>query len=131
MAELFFSNPQPLSPNPHPWDGFVSGPENALALAGATALARGDVAGLSPLVVHGPSGAGKSRLLAGLVAERLLRQPGASVAHLEAEAFAALCAEAADTRSWSDVRDRFRQLDLFVLEDLHALARAPLALGEL
>ena len=46
-------------------------------------------------MVHGPSGVGKSRLLAGLVAEWLLRRPGSAVAHLEAEAFAAACAEAA------------------------------------
>jgi chromosomal replication initiator protein len=114
----------------------VGGPENALAQASVLALARGGEAalGLSPLVVHGPSGVGKSRLLAGLVAECLLRRPGAAVAHLEAEAFAAACAEAAGrsgSGGWSELRERFRRLDLFVLEDLHALERAPLALGEL
>jgi chromosomal replication initiator protein len=116
----------------HPWDGYLIGPENALAHAGAMALARGETAGFSPLVVHGPSGSGKSRLLAGLVAERLLRQPGSAVAHLEAEAFAAACAEAS-TRAggWADVRDRFRRLDLFILDDLHALERTPWAMEEL
>jgi chromosomal replication initiator protein len=77
---------------------------------------------------------GKSRLLAGLVAERLLRSPGSSAAHLGAESFAALCAEAAGrggTAGWAELRGRFRHLDLFVLEDLHALDRAPLALAEL
>ena len=96
------------------------------------ALARGEAAGISPLVVHGPAGVGKSRLLAGLVAERLLRRPETAVAHLEAEAFAAACAEAAgQPGGWADLRARFRGLDLFVLDDLHALERAPLALGEL
>lgn len=117
---------------PHPWDGFLTGPENDLAHASVLALARGDTSGLSPLVLHGPAGVGKSRLLAGLVAERLLRHPESAVAHLEAEAFAALCAEAAGQRGgWAELRDRFRGLDLFVLEDLHALGRAPLALAEL
>jgi chromosomal replication initiator protein len=75
---------------------------------------------------------GKSRLLAALVAECLRRRPGAAVAHLEAEAFAAACAEAAGrSGGWSELRERFRGLDLFVLEDLHALERAPLALNEL
>ncbi len=83
--------PTPL----HPWDGFLLGPENALAQASVLALARGESAGVSPLVVHGPSGVGKSRLLAGLVGERLLREPGSSVSHVEAEGFAASCAEAA------------------------------------
>ncbi len=120
------------SPPVHPWDGYLIGPENALAQAGAMALARGETAGVSPLVIHGPSGSGKSRLLAGLVAERLLRRPESAVAHLEAEAFAAACAEASGRAGgWAEVRDRFRRLDLFVLDDLHALERAPWAMEEL
>ncbi len=116
----------------HPWDGFLAGPENELAHAGVLALARGDAAGVSPLVLHGPAGVGKSRLLIGLVGERLTRDPGAAVAHLEAETFAAACAEAAGLPGgWADLRGRFRALDLLVIEDLHALARAPLALAEL
>jgi chromosomal replication initiator protein len=109
----------------------VTGPENALAYASVLALARGEE-GLSPLVVHGPSGVGKSRLLAALVEECLRRRPGSAVAHLEAEGFAAACAEAAgQPGGWAELRGRFRGLDLFVLEDVHALERAPLALGEL
>jgi chromosomal replication initiator protein len=120
------------SPRVHPWDGYLIGPENALAHAGAMALARGETVGVSPLVVHGPSGSGKSRLLAGLVAERLLRRPESAVGHLEAESFAAACAEASTHREgWAEVRNRFRRLDLFVLDDLHALERAPWAMEEL
>jgi len=123
---------RPPAPPPHPWDGFLAGPENALAMAGAMALARGEGAGISPLVVHGPAGVGKSRLLAGLVAERLARRPESTVAHLTAEAFAAACTEAAGADGgWADLRERFRGLDLLVLEDLHALARSPLAIAEL
>lgn len=122
----------PVASGFHPWDGFLVGPENALAHAGVISLARGEDPGLSPLVLHGPSGAGKSRLLAGLVAERLSRRPESALAHLDAETFASLCAEAVhQPGGWSDLRGRFRGLDLFVLEDLHVLERAPLALTEL
>lgn len=122
----------PVTAIAHPWDGFLTGPENELAYASVLALARGEGDGISPLVVHGPSGVGKSRLLSGLVSERLLRRPESSVAHLGAEAFAAACAEAAgQPGGWTELRGRFRGLDLFVLEDLHALERAPLALEEL
>ena len=113
--------------SPHPWDGYLTGPENELAMAAAQAMARGEREGISPLVVHGPSGVGKSRLLAGLVAERLRRQPGSSVAHLDAQAFVAACLEAAGETAgagWSALRGRFRCVDLFVLEDLEGLAQA-------
>ena len=130
--DLSSSPDPPLATSTLPWDGFFTGPENALAYASVLALARGEAAGVSPLVLHGPAGVGKSRLLTGLVGERLVRQPGAAVAHIEAEAFAAACAEAMEKRGgWADLRARFRALDLFVLEDLHALERAPLALAEL
>ena len=118
--------------SPHPWDGFLIGPENSLAHAGALALARGDREGVSPLVVHGPAGVGKTRLLAGLVAERLIRRPESAVAHVEAETFAASCAGAADRAGgWREVRDRFRRLDLLVLDDIQSLERTPWALEEL
>ena len=128
------SSPTPpeAAPAPLPWDGYLTGPENALAHASALALARGEAAGVSPLVVFGPSGVGKSRLLEGLVGEWLTRRPGASVAHLSAESFASACAAATDRPGgWVELRDRFRSLGLFVLEDVHALERAPLALAEL
>ena len=118
----------------HPWDGFLAGPENELAHASVLSLARGEGTGISPLVVHGMAGVGKSRLLSGLVGEWLTRQPGSSVSHIEAEGFAAACAEAAGhrgTTGWSELRARFRSLDLLVIEDIHHLERAPLALEEL
>jgi chromosomal replication initiator protein len=120
------------SPPAHPWDGFLIGPENALAHAGAVALARGETVGFSPLVVHGPAGSGKSRLLAGLVAERVLRRPESAVAPMDGESFAAACAEASGrVGGWAELRERFRRLDLFILDDLQALERAPWAMDEL
>jgi len=119
---------------PHPWDGYLTGPENELALAAAQALARGEREGFSPLVLYGPSGVGKSRLLAGLVAERLRRQPGSVVVHLDAQAFCVACSKAAAkaTRAgWSALRERFRSVDLFVLEDLESLDGSSLARDEL
>jgi chromosomal replication initiator protein len=126
------ANPLQIAPVAQPWDGFLVGPENRLAHASILALARGESAGVSPLVVHGGAGVGKSRLLSGLVGETLARRPGAAAARLEAEAFAASCAEASGrSGGWAELRGWFRALDLFVLEDLHALERAPLALAEL
>ena len=66
------------------------------------------------------------------MAERLLRMPGSAVAHLEAEGFAAACAEAS-TRAggWEEVRARFRRLDLLAMDDIQTLERTPWAMEEL
>lgn len=128
------NGPPDPAPDLGPWDDLIEGPENALALAGVRSLARGEREGISPLVLHGPSGVGKSRLLAGLVADRLRRRPGASAAHVDAETFAAACAVAARQdmgAGWAEFRARFRAVDLLVIEDLDGLLRAPLALEEL
>jgi chromosomal replication initiator protein len=99
----------------HPWDGFLSGPENELAMAAAQAMAGGRYDGMSPLVIYGPSGVGKSRLFAGLVAEWLRCQRSSTVAHLDAQAFARTCSEAAVEPGgvgWVAFRGRFRSVDL-------------------
>ncbi len=119
---------------PHPWDGYLTGPENELALGAAQALARGEREGFSPLVVYGPSGVGKSRLLAGLVTEHLRLHPGSVVVHLDAQSFSLACSEAVGEvagASWSALRGRFRSVDLFVLEDLEGLEGSSLARDEL
>jgi chromosomal replication initiator protein len=112
----------------HPWDGFLAGPENELAIATAQAMATGKYDGVSPLVIHRPSGVGKSRLLAGLVAEWLRHQCSSAVAHLDAHVFVGACFEAAAEPGgvgWAAFRDRFRSVDLFVLEDIEGLERVP------
>jgi chromosomal replication initiator protein len=115
----------------NPWDGYLLGPENALAHASALALACGEP-GLSPLVIHGPSGVGKSRLLAALRAEWLARRPHAAAAHLTAENFAADCALAdAHEGGWNKLRERFRTVDMLVLEDVYRLEHATMTLNEL
>jgi chromosomal replication initiator protein len=117
---------------PRPWDGFLAGEENALALAGVMALARGEREGLSPLVLHGPSGVGKSRLLAGLMAERLVRRPESAVAEVDGEGFASACADAARRpEAWAEIRERFRSVDLLTIDGIESLARVPPALEEL
>jgi chromosomal replication initiator protein len=118
----------------HPWDEYLTGPENELAMAAAQAMATGKYDGMSPLVIYGPSGVGKSRLLAGLVAEWLQRQRSSSVAHVDARAFVNACFEAGTERGrsgWLAFHSWFRSVDLFVLEDIEGLKRVPWARDEL
>jgi chromosomal replication initiator protein len=126
------SREAPGSAAPDPWDGYLQGAENALARDAALALLRGQREGLSPLLIHGPSGAGKTRLLDALALEWHQRHPAIPAQLLDAETFAAACAAAGRRAAdWSALRDRFRNCGLFLLDNLPALARSPLAIDEL
>ena len=120
-------------PPTHPWDGFLTGPENALAQ-------------------RQRAGPGAGRGGGGLAAGRARAGGGGEVAAAGGPGRRAALAAARARRwrtwrprrsrrpaprrpdapgGWAELRGRFRALDLFVLEDLHALERAPLALAEL
>jgi chromosomal replication initiator protein len=127
------SSPLIESDRPDPWDGFLVGPENTLAHAAARELVRG-TPGISPLVLIGPAGSGKSRLLGCLAADRVARRPDSAIARIPGEAFVSECHEAADAGTpgaWSELRRRYRSLDLLALDDVQPLSRSPLALAEL
>ena len=114
------------------WDEFLAGPENALALAGASAMAQGGPGAPTLLILHGPAGSGKSRLLDGIVLERMERRPGGSLASVTGEAFASACSDASEhPEGWAELRSRFRGVDLFAIDDIHAVSRNKLALTEL
>ena len=115
-----------------PWEGYLSSQENALAHDAALALLRGQREGHSPLFLHGCSGAGKTRLLAAIAGDAAARPGARPVQFLDAESFAAACAAAGrNADAWSALRYRFRTAGLFVLDNLPALARSPLAIDEL
>jgi chromosomal replication initiator protein len=124
----------PADPSPHPWNGFLTGPENALAFASIQALAHGQREGLSPLLIHGPSGTGKSRLLAGLVAEWIHHRPTTAVAHVQGVEFAESCLAAAQRNErdgWTELHNRFRTVELLVIDDVQGLERISAAQAEL
>lgn len=114
-----------------PWDGFLVGPENALAHAAALAVARGDARGITPLVLHGPSGVGKSRILEGLVDDRTRRSPDASVALISGGEFLSPIDEDSDPAEEAERRERLRSLDLLALDDIDGLRRFPSAIADL
>ncbi|RUL89348.1 DnaA/Hda family protein [Tautonia sociabilis] len=125
--------PDPLANGPGPWDGFLVGPENAMAHAAACALARGTT-GHSPLVIVGPAGSGKTRLLQELAADFIARRPESAVALLSGSSFAEEChraKEAVAPDSWADLRRRLRLVDLLAIDDVLGLARSPIATTEL
>lgn len=87
--------------------------------------------GTGPLVLHGPAGTGKSHLCEALVEEWQRRLPESIVVQLAASEFSERFAEAVEADRIETFRVRFREADLFVLEDVGKLATKPPAQREL
>jgi chromosomal replication initiator protein len=100
---------------------FLVLPENRFA---HTAIAaEGETA--QTVFLYGPSGIGKTELAAQAIDLLLARAPKARVQHLTASQFAAEFAEASTNKTIPIFQSLTRQLDLLVLEDIHALEGRP------
>jgi chromosomal replication initiator protein len=85
----------------------------------------------NPLFLHGPEGAGKTTLLAALANEFISRHPERQVAFLHGKNFASELIHALERNASESWRNRYRRVQLFVLDDLEALANTERAQDEL
>jgi len=112
---------------------FVAGPENALVRAVVDAVS-GNASPYNPLVIYGESGTGKTALLHAVVAPAIASQPAGStkrsILQTTGADFARAYANAVDTDSIADLRERYDRCDLLVIDDLHQLGTKPAAQQE-
>ena len=107
-------------------DRFLVLPENRFAYTAITDLAAEPRRHAAPLIyLYGPSGTGKSHLARHCARLRVRDNGDHRTRMLTAADFAARLAEASETQTIPDFQQSFRNLDLFVLEDLHSLENRP------
>jgi chromosomal replication initiator protein len=96
---------------------FVAGPNSDFAYAAALRFCDGPSAFAGPLYVYGGVGLGKSHLLEGIA--RRLRADGriGQVGYFTAEAFANYFTEALRNRALPAFRNRFRSVDVLLVDD--------------
>ena len=117
------SEPEHGRLNPkYTFDQFVIGEGNRLAHAAALAVAELPAQAYNPLFLHGPPGLGKTHLLHA-IGNFVRRYGGLKVRYATVEAFttdfvAALHRDG-DIRAF---KDRFRDLDVLLVDDVHFLA---------
>ena len=110
---------------------FLVGPENRLIEPVVRSLLKETAPCYNPLLIYGPSGAGKSHLARGLAAWWETTQSDRGVLFATAARFADEVNDAIETQSSDDLRDRYRETELLVLEDIERLAGKPAAQEEL
>jgi chromosomal replication initiator protein len=105
------------------FENFVIGPHNRMAHAAAVAVCDRPGREYNPLFIHGDVGLGKTHLLQAVCLRLLRDRPECAVCYLSCEAFASRCIEAVQAGTMSDLRRRFRQVDVLVIDDVHFLTR--------
>ena len=110
----------PLDPR-YTFDAFVVGAANRMAHAGATQVAEtlfSESRGYNPLYIHAAVGLGKTHLLHAIAWEVRRRMPQAQLLYLTAERFRYQFVEALQSRDALAFKDRFRSIDILLIDDL-------------
>lgn len=111
-----------LSPD-YCFDGFVVGPGNRLAHAAALAVTSKLGRAYNPFFIHGAVGLGKTHLLQAICQATLRNQPAARILYISCNTFMDAFHESVKAGRMNDFRNRFRNVDLLVIDDIHFLSK--------
>jgi len=105
------------------FDRFVVGNNNQLATAASRAVAENPGRSYNPLFLYGGVGLGKTHLMHAVGHEILKRTPRSRVAYVTTEQFMNELVRAIQQTTTREFRQRFRQIDLLLVDDVHFLER--------
>lgn len=108
---------------------FVVGEENRYAYAAATTAAE-DPGRMNPLYIYGGSGMGKTHLIQAVANEVATRNPDAVIRYITCEEFLNEYVGSLRSRTDFKFRDRFRNVDLLLVDDVHFLSGNKVQLQE-
>ncbi len=106
------------------FDNFLVGPCNRLAHAAALAVSESPGTAYNPLFIHGPVGLGKTHLLQSIFLELQKRSGGRNVLYMPCESFVNHYISTIKTGDWDSFRNKYRQIDTLLIDDVHFLANS-------
>lgn len=109
-----------LNPNYH-FDRFVVGPSNRFAHAAALAVAQNPSNSYNPLYIYGGVGLGKTHLMQSIGNYIQENTSASKMTYLSAERFMNEMISAIAHRQQPVFRERYRQVDVLLLDDVHFL----------
>ncbi|MFQ6047982.1 MAG: chromosomal replication initiator protein DnaA [Phycisphaerae bacterium] len=101
---------------------FVVGRCNRLAFAAAQSVVEAPASQFNPLFIHGGSGLGKTHLLQGICNGLSERRQSCRWMYVSGEEFTNQFVLALRNRRVDQFRERFRSVDVLVIDDIHFLA---------
>lgn len=101
---------------------FVVGPFNELAHAAAQAVIRKPGIAYNPLLIYGPTGLGKTHLVQAIGNHFRVQTPDRKVYYVTSEKFSMDYVSALQTSKVQSFKEKYRQYDLLVMDDVQFLA---------
>lgn len=103
------------------FENFMTGPSNRVAYAAARAVANDPGRAYNPLFLHGSVGLGKTHLLHAVCRQFHQRRPDQRICFLSCEEFTNEFVQALQHHNLEHFRQRFRNVHLLVIDDIHFL----------
>ena len=104
------------------FETFVVGPSNKLAYAASQAVAEHPAQNYNPLLIYGDSGLGKTHLIYAIANVIRRNDPRAKIAYVKGDDFTNELVEAIREGKTADMREKYRQADLLLVDDIQFIA---------
>lgn len=112
---------EPLNPR-FTFEGFVVGPSNRIAHAYCQAVAKSPAKTYNPLFIYGGVGLGKTHLMQAVAHAIKDANPGFKFCYTTSERFTNELIDAIQHRSTPRFRDKYRTVDILLIDDIHFIA---------
>ena len=104
------------------FEKFIVGNSNRLAYAAAKAVGENQVTDYNPLLIYGDSGLGKTHLLYAIAHAIRHSRPKARIVYIKGDDFTNELIEAIQTGRNREFREKYRQADLLLVDDIQFIA---------
>ena len=104
------------------FDSFVVGSSNRMSFAASRAVADNPAKTYNPLVIYGQTGLGKTHLMQSIANHITQNKPGVRCLYLSSETFVNELIEAIRYRATSDFRQKYRNIDVLLVDDIQFIA---------
>ena len=106
------------------FSNFVVGASNRLAHAACTSVADNPGTSYNPLFLYAPTGLGKTHLIQAIGRKILDEDPTKKVLYCSTENFLNDMVMSIQTNKMQKFRDKYRKLDLLIIDDIHQISNA-------